>query len=332
MNGSEIENELINLIYSYRKAQLLYIAAKLRIADILLDGPLDYREISRKTVTHAGTLYRVLRALASFGIFKENKDKSFEITPYSRFLTKGHSSKINKIIIMRMEEYNWKPWGELLYSVKTGKSSFKKIFGMNLFEYLSKNPDASKIFNESMNIYSEMDADRLIRSYDFTGFNKIVDIGGGYGELLTKILNKYKKASGVLYDLPAVIKEIEESNKYTGNNTRIEIISGDFFKKVPAGCDLYILRKILHDWNDKHAIKILKNCYKTAERGSRILLVEEIMSNEVQNEKMWINDIHMMVQTVEGKERTEKEYRDLLDKVGYKVNTVKVNYIEGIKQ
>ena len=332
MTKNKIENELNDLIYSYRKAQLLYIAAKLQIADMLLEGPLNHREISKRTGAHTDTLYRVLKALASFGIFKENKDKSFEITSYSRFLTTGHPSKLNKIIIMRMEEFNWKPWGELLYSVKTGKSSFKKIFGMNLFEYLKKSPDASKIFNESMDIYSEMDACKIIKSYNFTGFNKIADIGGGYGTLIIKILNKYKKASGILFDLPNVTREIRESNKNIKDNSRIKIISGDFFKTIPAGCDLYILRKIIHDWNDKHSIKILKNCYKAAKRGSRILLIEQIMDREDWNKEIRINDIHMLVQTIEGKERTEEEYRDLLSRAGYKVNTTTANYIEGIKE
>ncbi|MDP3012009.1 MAG: methyltransferase, partial [Candidatus Hydromicrobium sp.] len=326
MNENKIKDELINLIYSYRKAQLLYIAAKLQIADILLNGPLSYKEISKKTGTHVDALYRVLRALASFGIFKENKDKSFEITSYSKFLTKNHPSKLNTIIIMRMEEFNWKPWGELLYSVKTGKSSFEKIFGMNLFEYLSKTPDASKIFNESMDIYSEMDADKIMESYDFSGFNKIADIGGGYGKLLTKILSRYENATGILFDLPNVVEEIKESNENIGDNSRLEIISGDFFETIPAGCDLYILRKIIHDWDDKHAIKILKNCCKASEKGSRILLIEQIMDKERQNEEAKINDIHMLVQTIEGRERTEEEYRDLLNRAGYRVNTVAANY------
>jgi len=329
--NSEMKDKLTDIIYSYRKAQLLYIAAKLGIADILLDGPLSSRDISKKTGTDEDTLYRVLRALASFGIFNEKENKFFESTVYSKLLVSEHPSRLNKEIIMRMEEYNWKPWGELLYSVKTGKSAFKKIFGMNLFKYLSENLQASQTFNECMDIYSEVDADNIIRSYDFSVFDKIADIGGGYGKLLIKILKKYKKIKGVLFDMHTVIDEKKRNEKAIKNNERIELISGDFFKAVPSDCDLYILRRIIHDWNDRHALKILKNCYKASVKGSRILLIEQVISNGISCEKVMLNDIHMLVQTIEGRERTEEEYRILLNKAGYKLNKVEVNYIEGIK-
>jgi hypothetical protein len=331
MNGNKIKDELLTIIYSYRKAQLLYMAAKLKIADILSDGPKNYIEIAKKTGTHAETIYRVLRALASFGIFNEIEGKSFEINSVSKFLAKDHPSKLNTIIIMRMEEYNWKPWGELLYSVKTGKSSFKKIFGINLFEYFNKNPEASKIFNESMGIYSEIDASNILNNYDFSSFNKIADIGGGYGKLLIKILNKHVNAKGILFDLPNVIKEIKESNEKIGDNNRLELISGNFFEAIPIGCDLYILRKIIHDWDDKYAIKILRNCYKASKNGSKILVIEQVIDKGNQNKEAKINDIHMLVQTIEGRERIEEEYRNLLNRAGYKVNSITLNYIEGIK-
>jgi predicted transcriptional regulator len=191
MNINSIENELLNIVYSYRKAQLLYVAVKLGISDLLANGPKSSDEIAQCTNTNPDALYRVLRALSTIGIYKENEDKYFELTVKGDLLKKDNPSSIRINILMRMAEYNWKPWGELLYSVKTGKSAFEKVFGINLFEYLAKNPEASQIFSEAMGIYTCNSVKAILDNYEFSSYNIIADIGGSNGDLLRQILLKY---------------------------------------------------------------------------------------------------------------------------------------------
>ena len=203
-----IEKELLEIVYSYRKAQLLYVAAKLGISAILADGPKSSDEIAKCTDTDPDALYRVLRALSVLGIYKENAKKHFELTAKGALLQKDAPSPVWINVIMRMEEYNWRPWGELLYSVKTGNSAFEKIFGMNLFEYLADNPEASHTFSEAMGVYTQNGAKGVLENYDFSSYRIIADIGGNNGELLKQILAKHIHLQGVLFDLPTVIQKI----------------------------------------------------------------------------------------------------------------------------
>jgi hypothetical protein len=270
--------------------------------------------------------------LSSIGIFKEKENKYFELTPPAEFLKTDHKNSIKMEVIMRMEEYNWRPWGELLYSVKTGKSAFEKVFGVNLFEYLSQNTKASRVFNENMSIYSQHGADLILKGYDFSLFNTIVDIGGGHGILLSKILKKYPNIRVILFDLPHVIKEVKTNLLKLDILEGCDIIAGNFFESVPKACDLYIMKKVIHDWDDEHCIKILKNCYTAAVHNSKILLIETVINNEKNDSFAKINDIHMLVQTIGGRERTKEEFNKLLTIAGFEVTKITNNFVEGIKR
>jgi len=329
----DYENELLNIISGYRKAQLLYVAAKLGISDLLVKGPKSSDEISQCTDTNPNALYRVMRALSSFGIYKENENKSFELTAKGELLKKNAPGSVRINAIMRMEEYNWKPWGELLYSVKTGKSAFKKIFGINLFEYLRKNFEASQIFSEAMGVYTRSQIKAVLDNYDFSSFRTIADIGGSSGDLLKLILVKYPHLQGLLFDLSAVIQNLDSGQLNSEFKGRLKIESGDFFDFIPQNCDLYIFKKIIHDWDDEHSVKILKNCCDAAGIGAKVLLIESIIDDKNQNSSdAVINDIHMLVQTVGGRERTKTEYFNLLRSAGFEPVKSSINFIEGIKR
>ncbi len=327
-----MENELLDIVYSYRKAQLLYVAAKLNISDFLENGSKHSDEIAGFTGTDPDTVYRIMRALSSFGIYKENPDKYFEITEKGKLLKNDNPSSVRINIIMRMDEYNWKPWGELLNSVKTGENAFENIFGMNLFEYLTKNPEASQTFARAMGTYTQKIVKVILDSYDFSPYNLITDIGGSNGDLLRRILLKYDHISGLLFDLPIVIQNIDPGNFESGIRDRFKLISGSFFDSIPQNCDLYILKKIIHDWDDEHSIKILSNCFNAAKKGSKILIIENVIDIKNNNSaNNIINDIHMLVQTIGGRERTREEYYKLLKTAGFEPLTGSPDYIEGIR-
>ncbi len=331
MDTAVIENELLDIVYSYRKAQLLYVATKLNISDILADGPKSSDEIALITETNSDSIYRVMRALSSFGIYKENPDKYFKITEKGELLKKDSPSSVRINVVMRMDEYNWKPWGELLNSVKTGENAFENIFGMNLFEYLTKNPESSKTFSKAMGTFTQKIIKLVLDNYDFSSYNLIADIGGSNGDLLRQILLKYSHISGLLFDLPIVIENVNPDIFEPSISNRLKLVSGSFFDSIPTSCDLYIFKKIIHDWDDEHSIKILTNCYNAAKKGSKILIIENVIDPQNKNSATIINDIHMLVQTIGGRERTQDEYYKLLQEAGFEPLTGCLNYIEAIK-
>jgi len=333
MDINLIENELLDIVYSYRKAQLLYVAAKLNISDLLANGPKTSNEIAQSTGTDPDIIYRILRALSSFDIYKENPNKYFELTEKGELLKTDNPSSVRINVIMRMDEYNWKPWGELLYSIKTGKNAFEHIFDMNLFEYLTKNPEASQTFSKAMGVYTLNNIKAVLDNYDFSSNNVIADIGGSNGDLLRQILLKYTQVSGLLFDLPEVIQNINTDNFEENVSGRLKMIRGNFFDSIPQDCDLYILKKIIHDWDDEHSVRILTNCFNAAKKGSKILIIENVIDTQNKNSiGTIINDIHMFVQTIGGRERTNDEYNKLLKTAGFKPTAWCLNYIEGIKK
>ena len=333
MTGDPMENELLDIVYGYRKAQLLYVAAKLGISTILAAGPRSSDELARETNTNPDALYRVLRALSTFGIYRELPQRQFELTEKGALLWKDGKKSVYIDVVMRMEEYNWKPWGDLLYSVQTGESVFEKIFGMNLFQYLTCRPEASRTFSEAMGVYTRRIAAAILESYDFSPHRVVADIGGSNGDLLRHILSKNAHIQGILFDLPDVIRKIQPGAFGPDIAGRLTVAAGSFFEAVPSGCDLYIMKKILHDWDDDHSLKILQNCFDACPTGGRILLVEQVL--DLQGEDTMaaaINDIHMLVQTIGGRERTRDEYYDLLSGVGFKPIAANRYFVEAVKE
>lgn len=328
----KLQDSLLGMIHSYRITQLIYVAAKLGIADLLNDGPKTAADLAVATGTHGPSLYRVMRALTSLGIFNETKT-GFHMTPLGTLLQKDVIDSVCPVAIMRGEECNWGPWGELLYGVQTGKSAFEKVFGMDLFEYYTKHPEAGTFFDQGMSIFSEIVSEAIIESYDFSTIKKVVDIGGGNGALLVAILKKYPEMQGVLYDLPHVVQKANGLVESGGISNRVEIIGGEFFQSIPSGGDIYILKKIIHDWDDERATTILNNCRQVMESNSRILLVEMVIQPQTPIGK--VNDIHMMVVTPGGRERTAEEFRILLANSGFQLSRIietanKDSIIEGM--
>jgi len=312
---------LLRLIFSKGITMAIAAVAKLRVADQLADGPKTLAELATKTNTHAPSLYRILRLLASEGIFDERDDGHFALTPMGEYLRTGVQGSLRGIADYSGSEWNWRPWGHLLEAVQTGRTPFNSVFGESIFEYLSKRPEESAVLNEGMTGYSSKIAPAVAEAYDFAAFKTIVDVGGGHGVLLNTILHAYPGVNGIVFDLPHVVVGAEEAIRKTGLKNRCLAVGGDFFQSVPVGCDAYMMKHVIHDWPDDKAMTILRNCRKVANSGSKLLLVEIVIVPGNSADIGKLMDLQMFV-LASGQERTEDQYRQLLAEAGWRLTRV----------
>lgn len=312
---------LSQMIWGGLMQQCICVAAKLGIPDLLAEKPQTAAELAAQTETHESSLYRVLRLLASAGVFAENSGGKFELTAIAELLRKDAPNSMRDFTIMLGEDWMWHAWLELMHSVKTGEVAHEKVQGMSSFEFFEKNERAGKIFNRAMTNLSRMVVPVIVEAYDFSGAAKIVDIAGGHGFLLAGILKANPHLQGVLFDLPFVIKNAGELLEAEGVKDRVELITGDFFESVPPGADVYLMKHIIHDWNDEQSVRILKNIHRAMNDNGKLLIVEMVVpvGNEPSPSKML--DIEMLIMEG-GKERTEKEYRELLAAANFRLTRI----------
>lgn len=309
--------ELAAMLDGFRQTQMVFVAAKLRLADHLANGPKSIAELARLTGTHEDSLYRMLRLLSGYGVFAEEAGKRFRLTPAAGFLRAGVPGSMHAMAEMAGEEVYWRPWGALLHSIRTGETAFDHLYGENTFAWLAKNPGPSDQFNKLMDELTAREAISVVENYDFRGVRQVVDVGGGRGVLLDAILRKNPMARGVLVDLGHVV---EEAKKVIPAEVarRIEFQPGDFFKAIPSGADLYTLKNIIHDWEPEKFRLILSNLREAMPEGSRLLVIEHIVCGPNQLCPGKTTDLTMLVRTG-GRNRTEQEYRDLLAESGFRL-------------
>ena len=305
------ETVLTQIMLGRVAAQALYVAAKLGIADLLKDGPKPIEELATASDAHAPSLYRVLRALASIGVFEEVGDQVFALNSSAEPLRSDVRNSIRDVAIFWGEDWNWKVWGKILYSVRTGKPAWIQIHGEQVFDFFAQNQEAGRIFDRAMTSFSGVATKAVLEAYDFSGIETLVDIAGGQGRLINRILDVYPGMRGVLFDLPHVIK-----SAIVGD--RLEMATGDFFVKVPSGGDAYIMKHIIHDWDDERAITILKNIRQAMNPGGRVLVVESVIADGNGQDFGKLLDIEMLV-SPGGKERTAAEYEDLFARAGLRL-------------
>jgi len=311
---------LRELMSGMRVTQLIYVAAKLGIADLLKDGSKSIDELASKVGAHPRALYRVLRTLASIGIFAEVGDRKFELTALAEPLQDRVPGSVRAMAILRGEEEEWKSWGDLLNCVKTGETPFNRVFGMGQLEYHTRNAEASTIFNKMMSGTTERNAKAVVETYDFSGVNRVIDLAGGRGALIAAILKRHPHVQGVLTDLPSVANEAKAFIESEGLEDRCEIIGGDYFKSVPSGGDIYILKSVIEDEEDDDVITILKNCRLAMGNHAKLLIIDPIMSPHGSPSPANVFDVQMMV--MGGGLRTAEEYRALVEKAGFKVGRI----------
>jgi methylase of polypeptide subunit release factors len=311
--------QLLQMITSYWTAQAIHVAAKLKLADLVKDGLKTAQQLAQATRTHPQALYRLMRALASVEVFCEDEQGRFSITPIAECLLDRPGSQYAVALMMGDEHY--RAWGDLLYSVQTGKPAFDHVFGKPIFDFLSEHAEQAKIFDAAMTGFHGPETQAMIDAYDYTGVNTLVDIGGGNGTVLAAVLKKYPGMKGVLYDLPGVIERAKKNLADAGLTARCQTRAGSFFESAPPGGDAYQMRHIIHDWTDEQCHTILGHIRKVMPAHGRLLVIEMVIKprNEPQPAK-WL-DLNMLV-LPGGRERTEAEYRDMYAKAGFRLERV----------
>ncbi len=307
---------LIRMLYGGIFQKAISVVAKLGIADFLANGPLSTAELAKKTNTHENALYRVLRMLASIGVFKEQENRIFELTALASYLQSDNPDSIRNYAIMMGEDWLWDNWKEMLYSLQTGKTSQSKVHKMDSFEFFTQNKEAGEIFNRAMTDISKPDIPAFIHAYDFSGIRHIVDIAGGHGKLLAGVLQSNPDMRGALFDLPSVIESAGQLLKKEGVENRVNLVPGSFFDSVPEQADAYMMKHIIHDWDDEYCKKILQNVRKVIGKNGKLLILEMVVPEGNQPNPAKVLDIQMLL-TAGGKERTEDEFRKLLHNAGF---------------
>jgi hypothetical protein len=311
------ESTLRRLIMGYRVSQALHVAAVLGIPDLLKDGPRHFDDLARSTNTHAQCLYRLLRLLASVGVFTEQDEGCFALTSVAQHLRSDAADSLRTRAMFDGAQGNWAAWGNLLTSIRTGRPAIEHTFGTDLFGYLNDHPDEGKIFNEVMAVQTSTAARAILEAYDFSEIGTVVDIGGGVGALLTDILRAYPSMHGILYDQPHVAADAKSRLASVGVADRCQTLGGNFFESVPSGGNAYILKHILHDWDDEDCRRIIRNCRSAMAENGRLLVIEVLNPPGDTPHYGKFVDLQMLVVTKGGRERTEAEYRQLFASAGF---------------
>lgn len=332
MSEPSPQEQIARLMSGYWISQGLYVAAKLGLPDLLKEGPRDADSLAAASGAHGRSLYRLLRALASVGVFREDEQGRFGLTPLADCLRPDAPGSQWALTQMMGEEL-YQAYGGLLDSVRTGTTAFERIHGQPIFEYLATRPEQARIFDASMTAIHGRETQAMVDAYDFSGFRVLADIGGGNGSTLGGILKHYPALNGILYDLPGVIERAKPAVAAAGLDGRCRLVGGSFFESVPEGADAYVLRHIIHDWDDEKAGVILRNVRRALPAGRKLLVVESVIppGNDPVFAK-WL-DITMLV-APGGEERTEEEYRRLYESAGFRLTrivptTADVSVIEG---
>ena len=311
---------LFQMATGYWLSQAVYVAAKLGVADLLKDGPKPCKLLAATMGVDRQALSRLMRALSSVGVFASAQDDHFALAPIGQSLQSNVSGSLKQAVIT-IGEIHYRAWGSLLNSVQTGSPAFNHVFGSGLFDYLHSNTESAATFNQGMADLSSMLAYAVLMAYDFSAITSIVDVGGGQGGFLKKILEFHPEMDGTVFDLPSTIETTQEYLNGATCGGRCSSLGGDFFKDVPAGADAYILCGVIHDWDDDHGVQILKNCRRAMAANGRVLLVETVVPETDANCFSKLLDLNMLVMTG-GRERTKAEFCALFDASGYKLTRI----------
>ena len=312
-------SHLLRLINGSWITQACYVMARLGVPDLLASGPRSAEDLAAATSTHAPSLRRLLNALCSVDLCAQRDDGTFELTQLGALLRSDHPSSVSAWTL-HWGGSSWVAWANLLHCIRTGQGTRELLVGTPGFTHLDKNPEAAAIFNQAMVQLTRLAALEVVKAYDFSG-KKVMDVGGGYGELLAQALLAYPTAKGVLFDMEHAISKARTAFIERGLAERCEFVAGDFFDAIPAGADVYMLKSVIHDWPDDRAITILRTCKRAMHANAKLLLVERMMPERLgpsdQSESLARSDLHMLV-ALGAQERSPAEFETLLRAAGLK--------------
>jgi SAM-dependent methyltransferase len=298
-------------------AQAMRVAAELRIADLLASGPKTIAELASETGAHPTALERLLRALSTLEMFTLAADSRFSNTPLSEMLRMDHPQSQRDSVLFLPAPFLWRPLGELYESVRTGDPAFERIFGQRFFDYLAAHPQDAAVFNRAMTQGIAWTSPALLSAYDFSRFERLVDVGGGEGALLHDILVATPRLQGILFDLPQVVAHAPEI--LTGGIVaRCQIVGGNFFDFVPEGADAYLLKGVIHDWQDEDAARILRNARRAIRPDGTLLLIEGVVDSATRP----VGLMELLMLVLGGRERTEADFRSLLSATGFSLTRI----------
>lgn len=310
--------QLLNLVAGEWIAQSIYAVAKLDVASHLMHGPKTVNELAELTDCDVENLYRLMRMLASIGMFHEEENHYFINTKVSELLAKDHPQNLRALILFYSGEMS-QTWTHALDCIKTGKPAFDLKFNQPVFEYFRSHPISAQCFNAAMKEKSQVVISSCMRAFNFSRFSSIYDLGGGLGHFLAALLSVYPHMQGALYELPEVVGKAKVV--LLPFKERCQLISGNFFKHIPKGGDAYLLKSVIHDWNDSDSLTILNKCHQAMNKDDRLIIVEPIMTEANQKEMAKFMDVYMMMITG-GKERTLLDFKMLLDQAGFSIESV----------
>ena len=313
--------ELVHMATAHWVSHILYVAARLSIADHLAGGPKSSDELAAATKTHPPSLSRFLRTLAHLGIVVDNGSGQFALTPLGEALKSNAQGAARSAILTLASPWITSGWERLLESVQTGRPGLEQALGMPIFDWLAKHPEEASLFSETMVSFHGAEPAAVAAAYDFSGLTTIVDVGGATGNLLAAVLEKHPASRGILFDLPHVVSDAPKLLHARRLADRVTIVSGSFFERVPEGGDAYLLSHIIHDWSEQQCLTILGHCRRVMKPTTRVLIIEMVLPAGNQPHPGKMLDMMMLVGPG-GQERTEPEYRALLKKAGLRLSKI----------
>jgi len=330
---------LLAMITGHWVTASLYVIAVLRIPDLLAEGSRSADELAAATRTQPDALRRLMRALTAHGVFAEREAGRFEPTELSHLLREDTVGGLRSLLLLFADEAHWTPWGEMLHTIRTGETAFSKVHGAELFEHLKGDAAEAAVFNRAMTQGSVRIAAEIVAAYDFSRFGTIVDVGGGQGWLLSAILAAAPAARGILFDLPHVVKTAQAVVTERGVADRCRLVGGSFFESVPEGGDAYVMKWIIHDWDDDDATRILGNVRAAIGPGGCLVVFDRVMPERITADDPVLQfgtlmDLNMLV-NVTGRERTEAQFRSLLAAAGFRLASARstasgLGIVEGV--
>ena len=318
-----MSEELGRLVSGFHVTQTIHAAVELGVPDLLADGERTSDDLAQASGADPSTLYRLLRALASLGILHEAEGRRFSLTPLGQPLRGDVPGSMRGWVMLTGREYVWRSWGNLTNAVRNGENSFRALYGADVFEWRAEHPEESAIFDEAMMSLTAPSTAAVLAVYDFGRFGTIVDVGGGNGTLLASVLAAHPTLRGILFDQAHVVSGAGSVLRAAGVADRCDVVAGSFFANVPAGGDAYVLKSIIHDWEDEESVAILRACRASMGPGAVVLLIERDLGGPNENPAAKLSDLNMLVMPG-GRERSQQEYAVLFEQAGLRYTNMAV--------